>query len=205
MSAMIDVHAPPPWTEDDFDFVADEEIGAQILDRFGACATPSDAFFEGMESEGVDRAGLARVGQLMRFAWVVYVGADGFEFADDRPGEAATIALVFLILDHLGTPIDIAAWSPPRPAALWHARGCMIGEDGIFAPRMTATAALLVHPSPREWLRAGGRGVVPIDWAKAASLLRRAAPLQAASLQQGLELRDRLEVRPVRILVPAGA
>ena len=55
---------------------------------------------------------------------------------------------------------------------------------------------LEVHPTPLEWLRAGCHGVVILDPAKAAPLLRRAAPLQASSVAHGRVLRKILDVKP---------
>jgi hypothetical protein len=110
--------------------------------------------------------------------------------------------MIFVVRDRFGHAIDLCAWSPPRPPALWHSRGCMLGEDQMFtAARVNPPGALIVHPSPMEWLLAGGRGVMIIEPAKAASLLRRAEPLQVTSTQQGLELRDQLKVRAPQILV----
>jgi hypothetical protein len=211
MSAAIDVHvpcAPALWLEDDLDFLGDEEVKAQILAEHKQGASPTLEIIQAMIGEGVDMDAICRrveFGDLdpPRLDRVVYT-ENGFEFAEYRPDDEHVGALVFVVRNHIGDPIDLAAWSPPRPPALWHSRGCMLGEDGIFGPRMTATAALLVHASPLEWLRAACRGVVIIDPVKAASLLRRAEPLQVASIRQGLELRDWLEVPRARILVPAG-
>jgi hypothetical protein len=84
---------------------------------------------------------------------------------------------------------------------LWCARGALLGEENLFAPRMTE--GLLVHPSPMEWLRAGCNGVVVLDNAKAAPLLRRAEPLQASSMTHGRHLAQIMKVNPPRILVPS--
>jgi hypothetical protein len=134
---------------------------------------------------------------------VVYLDNGYFELAQDLPGYEAHGALIFPVADDLGDIVDLCAWSPPRRSALWSACGCMLGGENLLAPRMRE--ALAVHATPLEWLRDGCRGVVPIDWSKAAGHLRRAEPLEAASLAHGLEIEEHLRVRPVRILIPEAA
>lgn len=190
---------------DGVDFLGDEEIEAQILDEHGV----GDGLAEIAEElirEGVPMIEFCRrAADYPRLDSVVYIG-NGFEFARYSDKGSAIGAMTFVIRDRFGHPIDIAAWSPPRRLALWHSRGCMLGEDRMFADaRFNEAGALLVHSSPREWMCAGGRGVVPIDWAKASDLLCRAEPLQAASQQHGRELRARLEKRTPRIFVPTAS
>ena len=190
---------------DEVDFLGDEEIEAQILDEHRMGDGLAE-IAEELVREGVPMIEFCRhVADYPRLDRVVYLG-DGFEFARHCDKGPAIGAMTFVIRDRFGHPIDIAAWSPPRPLALWHSRGCMLGEDRMFTDaRINEAGTLLVHPSPREWMRAGGRGVVPIDWAKAADLLCRAEPLQAASQQHGRELNARLEKRTPRIFVPTAS
>ena len=117
---------------------------------------------------------------------VVYTG-DGFEIARYITGEPDIGAMIFAVRDHVGDPIDLAAWngSARRPAS-WCARACMIGAENLFRPRMRE--AIEVHPSPLDWLRAACRGVVIIDGAKVASLLYRAEPLQARAATCSLSM-----------------
>jgi hypothetical protein len=137
-----------------------------------------------------------------RQAHVVYFSGGGFEFATYKPGLIGHLAIIFVIRDHAGNAIDLSAWTGgERRPALWWARGSILGAENLFRPRMTP--GLLVHPSPMEWLRAACNGVVILNEAKAASLLRRAEPLQTASVAHGQDLRRTLSVPPPRIWVPA--
>jgi hypothetical protein len=179
---------------------------AEILTEHAAGTLPSDAALIGMIDAGIDVAALVRRWQIgldiPRLDRVVYTEDKAFEFAVYMPGEPGIGAMTFVVRDHIGDPIDLAAWSPAAGRlALWCARGSMLGADTLFAPRMQD--ALPVHQTPLGWLRGLCRGVVVLDGFKAAPLLRRAEPLAAEDVAHGRELRKMLEVRPPRILVPA--
>jgi hypothetical protein len=179
---------------------------SEIIAEHRLCALPSDDGQRGLATAGVDLAALNRRWRhrplnIPRIDRVIFDGRGGFEFARYRQGVRDAGAMIFIVRNHLGDAIDLAAWGPPRPLALWIARGSMLGSENLFGFRMRE--ALEVHPTPIEWLRAGCQGVVIIDPKKSAGLLRRAAPLQASSVAHGRVLRRSLEVRPPRIVVPA--
>ena len=198
--------APFPWIEGDCDFFADEEIEAQILEEFEACAPLGEPFYEGVAAAVGSDAGLDRLTGVVRIARVVFLDGGGFEFSDDKPDAPSKGALIFLVRNRFGHAIDLAAWPGSGAPTLWHSRGCLLGEDGMFwRPRLNPSGALIVHPTAGRWLHAGGRGCVIIDPLKAAPLLRRAGLLEAASTEHALELRDMLELRRPSILVPEGA
>jgi hypothetical protein len=203
MKAHLDSLPLSVWCDASLDFLGDEEIEAQILDEHGMGETLAEILKE-LIGEGVPIGDICRriergILDPPRLDRVVYAGA-GFEFARHVDKEPAVSAMTFIVRDQFGHPIDVAAWSPPRAPALWHSRGCMLGEDGIFGPRMRDELA--VFRDPLGWLRNLCRGVVVLDGSKAAPLLRRAEPLAAEDVAHGRELRKMLEVRPPRILVP---
>jgi hypothetical protein len=134
-----------------------------------------------------------------RLDHIVYVAQSAFEFARYARGGPYRLAITFLVRDHLGDPIDIAAWSPPQPVALWLGRGLMIGGENLFRPRMRE--GLMIHSSPLEFLRARGFGVVVLNFESARDLLFRARPLEVESPSHGRELRAHMEVTPPTILV----
>jgi hypothetical protein len=139
----------------------------------------------------------------LRLDRVIYVDDRHFEFPQHHSGDDAG-AMTFICRDHLGDPIDIAAWSPHVPIlASWLGRAALLGEQNLFTPRMSD--GLRVYPTPLEWLQHACCGVVVIEPTKAAPLLRRAEPLQAASIEHGRELRRMLEVRRPRIFVPTSS
>jgi hypothetical protein len=181
---------------------------SEISAQYEQCVSLSPHVLEGLLREGVDVEAICRrvenstLADPPREAQVVYTSDNGFEFLASRPEMAATAALIFLVRDHIGDALDLAAWNlGRRRPALWCGRGSMLGCENLFRPRMTE--GLLVHPSPLEWLRAACNGVVILDEVKAAPLLRLAEPLQAASVAHGQYLRRILSVPPPRILVPA--
>ncbi len=179
---------------------------SEITAECRLCALPSDDVMRCLATAGVDLAALVRRWQtrpldIPRIDRVIFDDRGGFEFARYRNDRRGTGAMIFIVRDHIGDAIDLAAWGPPRPLALWIARGSMLGSENLFGFRMRE--ALEVHPTPLEWLRAGCQGVVVIEQQKSADLLRCAAPLQASSVAHGRALRRSLEVRPPRIVVPA--
>jgi hypothetical protein len=180
---------------------------SQISAQFEQCASLSSDVLGALLRHGVDLDAICRrvkngtLADPPRQAHVVYFSGGGFEFATYRPGLISHLAIIFVIRDHAGNAIDLAAWSGgERRPALWCARGSMLGAENLFRPRMTP--GLLVHPSPMEWLRAAFNGIVVIDEAKAAHLLRRAGPLQASSIAHGRHLAQITKVKLPRILVP---
>jgi hypothetical protein len=135
-------------------------------------------------------------------AHVFYVSENSFEFAAYKPGVPSSLAIIFMVRNHVGDPIDLAAWNGgKRRPALWCTAGALLGGENLFRPRMTE--GLVVNPSPMEWLRAACNGVVLIDEVKAAPLLRRAEPLEASSIAHGRHLAQITKVKPPRILVPS--
>ena len=150
---------------------ASRRIGAssnfsEIITEYRLCALPSDDVLRGLATAGVDLAALVRRWQtrpldVPRIDRVIFDDRGGFEFARYRNDVRDAGAMIFIVRDHIGDAIDLAAWGPPRPPALWIARGSMLGSENLFGFRMRE--ALEVHPTPLEWLRAGCQGVVIID------------------------------------------
>ena len=185
-----------------------QALYSDILTEHQKCDSPSFDVLAALLRRGVDLGAICRrvkngtLADPPRQAHVVHLSGGGFEFAAYVPGSIGRLAIIFVIRNHVGDPIDLAAWDGSnRKPALWCSRGSLLGAENLFAPRMTH--GLLVHPSPMEWLRVACNGIVVIDEAKAAHLLRRAGPLQASSIAHGRHLAQITKVKPPRILVPA--
>jgi hypothetical protein len=177
-------------------------IGMSAVQQHARGASLTLDVLAGLLREGVDMGAIMRrvaTGSLdpPRLDRVIYTGT-GFEFVE----EGGRGAMTFVVRDEIGDAIDLCAWSPPRAPALWCARGALLGGENLFAPRIRE--GLEVCETPLQWLRGACRGVVVLDWVKAAPQLRRAQPLQAASVAHGLALRDRLTEGPLHIIVPSG-
>jgi hypothetical protein len=126
-----------------------------------------------------------------------------FEFQEylscDVPGERA---LLFLVKDSGGAPLDIVAWKPSTGRiGSWLGYAWGLGEGTIYKPRLESEA-LPVWRSPLGWLRAGRRGVVLLKPQLAAPFLRDAEPLLAEDVEHGTELEKQLTIAPPRIMVP---
>jgi hypothetical protein len=133
---------------------------------------------------------------------VVWHTQNAFEFARYSKAKKADSACTFLVRDSLGFPLDIVAWQATTGRiATWLGRASMIGEDQIFAPRLTE--GLPVFETPLGWFQEGRVGVVVIDKARAAPRLRDASPLLASSFEHGKKLNAMLRLPPPRILVPS--
>jgi hypothetical protein len=162
---------------------------------FARCPFPSDEVFDAMQREGVNLEALDERWEedLPRHGWVEYHSRpDRFEFApEDGVGSGA---LIFAVRDSSGCLIDLAAWSPPRPPALWLGDGALLGSEHLFGFRMREQ--LIVHETILDWLRAACVGVVILDVANAAPLLRSAAPLLVARRGFGNTLDRALTLRP---------
>jgi hypothetical protein len=126
----------------------------------------------------------------------------GFEFGRHIAGESGIGAMTFVVRDHVGDPIDIAAWNGgARRPSLWCSRGCLLGAENLFVPRIVD--ALHVHATAFEWLQAGCRGVVIVDEQKARGILRRAdQDIRIESPEYAKQLDRLLSYRP-RIFVPS--
>jgi hypothetical protein len=177
---------------------------SEIIAEYRLCALPSDDVLRGLATAGIDLAALIRRWQhrplnIPRIDRVIFDGRGGFEFARYRNDRRGTGAMIFIVRDHIGDVIDLAAWAPPRPPALWTARGSMLGAENLFGFRMRD--AIEVHLSPLEWLRGACRGVVVLDDEKAKGLFYRAQPLEVVTVSHGRELRALMEVKPPEILV----
>jgi hypothetical protein len=183
-------------------------MSIEILRELGRCDFLTPAILHQLTKEGVDLDALKiRWEGLPQFIprreAVVYLDNGAFEFGCYRRSDPPTGAIIFPVHDELGDLIDLCAWSPPRPPALWRATGCMLGAERLFGPRMQE--ALPVHRTVLNWLRANCGGVVIFDEPKSADLLRRAAPLAAEDEGHGDELERLLKVIPPQIYVPCQA
>lgn len=118
---------------------------------------------------------------------VVFLDDGRFEFADACDYGDTIGAMIFLALGEGGAELDLVAWAPPRPAALWLGRVGMLGAEELH--RVTPFEPLRVFFEVEPWLKNGMHGVVILDDERAAGLLRRVSMLGAANPIE----RDRLE------------
>lgn len=120
-------------------------------------------------------------------------------------GEAA---LIFGILDEPFSdwgdlqPIDLVAWSP-RSSAIGTRLGVAfaLGEEHVGVDGLGTTGLPIpVHRTPLNWLRANRRGLVIVDWEKAAYELR-GLLLVAEDEGHRRELSRRLRLPPPAVTV----
>jgi hypothetical protein len=117
-------------------------------------------------------------------------------------GEQATDALVFLGHDDRGEPADFVAWTPAsdRLASYWGIP--MLGMERLGEPRIDPDGALEVFTEPVGWLSSERSGLLVVNFANAARLLRDAAPLRATSAREAQRIQTLITAAPPRVLVP---
>jgi hypothetical protein len=135
----------------------------------------------------------------------VVMHGDTFEFATDDPGERAVEALVFLARQDEGEPADLVAWSPKsdRLASWWGIP--MLGMECLGEPRIDPDGALAVFTDPLKWLIGERNGLLVVNFANAAHLLRAAAPLRASSAKEVNRVRNLIAAAPPRVYAPLGS
>lgn len=128
---------------------------------------------------------------------------DCFDFAAGDPGEQAVDALVFLARDDNGEPADLVAWAPKsgRLASWWGIP--MLGMEALSDWLIDADGAIEVFDDPLKWLIAERNGLLVVNFANAAPILREAAPLKVSSVTFGRRLANLINPKPPRILAPA--
>lgn len=136
---------------------------------------------------------------------VAFDGRGYFEFDDDDGGERAP----FIGVLEAGELIDICAWRPDDPRSLATQDGCAfaLGIDQLTDPlSWFAGERLMVHRSPLRWLKAGCRGIVPLNHEFGFVALRRAlGDLEAEDEEHAFVLDELINPAPFphQIMVPA--
>jgi hypothetical protein len=134
---------------------------------------------------------------------VVFLDNGCFEFSRYREDKSRG-ALTFVCWSQDGIAEDVCAWQATTgKIATWLGRARMLGEDNLLGPRLDG--ALMVHADPLEWFRANRSGVVILNRARAAPLLREAGTLAVSTLEIAKKLKKVLAVELPAILIPDGA
>ncbi len=125
---------------------------------------------EGLARLGVDRMIANRAGGL---AWArITTAGRAFDFSHDgtpaivQPVWRGPAPSIECAVEH---PIlaDLIAWRPAEPARWWYRWGCdtpALGDEYIEDAH--ALGPLFCHPTPLDWLRAGCRGAVLLEFAE---------------------------------------
>jgi hypothetical protein len=160
------------------------------------------AWIQRLRALGVSAQSLAEP-ELPPCAEVVFFDGHFFDFADEALRGQSSESMLFLARDDLGDPCDIVAWEPrtQRLAAWWGAPP-LLGMEHLLGPRLDPHGALKVFTDPAEWLLNERNGVVIVNPAAAAPLLRAAEPLEASSAAFGRRLAELINPKLPRILVP---
>jgi len=91
-----------------------------------------------------------------------------------------------------GVLVDLVAWRSDAPTRTWLRTGAgwALGEHEL-CDFSACTGAPLLHASPLDWLRAGGRGAVILDWtAPEIARLRNHGRIRCRSRALAAMLRD---------------
>ncbi len=173
-----------------------------IVAEHALCRSLSQAHIDALITEGVPSSALLHDANgcwsLILRDRLVLTG-ERFEFARYRSSDNAVGAFILIAADEFGEPADLIAWRPGGRPSTWLGRAGLVGAEMIYAPRWGAP--LSVFDTVLDWLRAGRDGVVIVDPARAASLLREAGRLQVSTHAQRRRLEQLMTVPPPRIEV----
>lgn len=122
---------------------------------------------------------------------VVFLPNRRFEFAKAMADATGyRLAIIVPARDEAGEVIDLAAWSPATgDVFVWHGRAGLLGAESVNEPR--GSEPLAVFETVEDWLRADRRGVVILDYGRAAEALD-GVTLEPRSVQHGQMLRAKL-------------
>jgi hypothetical protein len=76
--------------------------------------------------------------------------------------------------------------------------------EALDEPRLDPDGALDVFSDPVKWLLGERDGVLVVNFANAAHLLRDAAPLRAGSATEAQRIQNLIKAAPPRVLAPPG-
>jgi hypothetical protein len=174
-----------------------------IEDRFHRLSSVRWSEFDRFMKSGVPARALVYPELPARARVVFFPDRPLFDFAEDVGEDGFVPAFVILARDEFGDACDLVAWAPGEArVAAWLGRASMLGLESLWAPGIMYDGALVVHETPREWLRSERQGVVVVEPQRAAPLLREAKHLCASTAEHGFSLRSLLASRPPRIVVP---
>ena len=129
-----------------------------------------------------------RVGRLFRFV--------------TEPGEGVA-AIIAVARDQSGVGVELVAWSAREGWAASESGNLgLLGREWL---NPLAEEAVDVHAGVLDWLRAGRRGVVMVDRARAVVALREAREITVRDVKFGVTLDRLLTIHAPKIVVEAAA
>jgi hypothetical protein len=175
---------------------------ARIIGTYEAHPSLIDRERRELERQGVPAEAIER----LRAGYVVRTGPDAFELDQHTTYGKPERAFLFLVRDVCGDPADIVAWQPATDwLGIWRGLAWALGQEVVYAGRLTEHGALKVHQNPLAWLRDVCRGIVLTRARIAAAFLNDAGPLLADDVKHGSELKRALTRPAPRIVVPQRA
>jgi len=87
---------------------------------------------------------------------------EGDRFRHDRDGDPAHLCIIH---DSGGWPVDVVAWFQDAPGR-WYLHdglGPILGAWNLAVARGWGDS-ITIHPTPCDWIKAGGSGFVVFDW-----------------------------------------
>jgi len=180
---------------------------ADPLDEWRRCDRLRQAEIDDLVRRGVGILALAMAEDGSGFCLArdrVVVDLNGWRFEFSRFSRSPWLdieALIVLALDRDGEPVDLVAFSTEGApfVACWLGRVGLLGEEHLDGAWLDEP--LRVHAGVLDWLRADRCGVVIVDKARAAPMLRDAGRLSVASWQEKRRLADMLAVKLPSIVV----
>ena len=189
MSALTDFAADPSRITDPV-YTATRALTVRQRDWLRAQGVPPAAFLGDADGRGwpIRQARVERIGKLFRFA--------------TEEGEGVP-ALILVARDQGGAGVELVAWSARE--------GWVVSESGALPLLGMEWLCPLdggpveVHADVLAWLRAGRRGVVILDRARAVPVLREVKTLVVSDLDTGEKLERALTIKSPRICIREAA
>lgn len=130
---------------------------------------------------------------LQRDDVVLDAGRRRFEFARySRAAWLAEPAIIVLAFDEHAGPLDLVAWRGEQIAS-WLGRAPMLGWEQLAVARLTEPFP--VFRDVLSWLKNDRYGIVPVDFKRAAGLLRDEAHLSVESADHRREIVNAMKPR----------
>jgi len=133
-----------------------------------ACAAMRDQHFARLNTLGVGREAYIIAKPLLLPAPIGMARVE-IEGSAYQPAEQGGRGMfVQPVLDSLDELVDVVAWHPDAPGRWFmrHEAAPIMGAD-IVEEAAFFGDILVVHPTPLEWLKAGGGGACVLDWDRA--------------------------------------
>lgn len=183
----------------DSDQLANLRPNCKIEAQFQSCPNLQWGDIQRLLNLGIPALAIG-VPRVLVKARVAFEGRYSFDF-----DEGGDIALIIPAIED-GVVADLCAWQPKSGRlASWLGHAKALGWGELYAPNLSGEP-LKVWASPLGWLKAGRRGIVPIDIASVARSLviwgDHVSAIVCENPEHGRAIKAAFTPKPPRVLTP---